>query len=434
MRFITLWIAAFGFLLGTSSHAQDLAGDYQGTLQAGPQQLRLIARIKHAEGTGWMGAVYSLDQGNDWGASIPITSISVDGKQLKFAVEAVRGTYEGTVNADATTITGIWTQRQSSLPLVFERPTPATAWKDPATHTIQFVTVDKNVNLEVLDWGGSGQPLVFLAGLGNTAHVFDKFAPQFVATHHVYGITRRGFGDSSVPSDGYTADRLGDDVLAALGTLKLNRPVLVGHSLAGEELSSIASRHPDRVSGLIYLDAGYWYAFYDSAHGSLNLDVIELRQKLEKLEMGNGPPDSRPLIKELMETDLPRLQRDLQAKQKELDATPRPMLAMQAEAGASMAVHAIVEGSQKYTHLSFVPTLAIYAVPHDFGPMLANDPSGRAAFEAQDEVSTGNQASAFEKGVPSARVVRLPHANHYVFRSNAADVLREMNAFLAGLK
>jgi len=59
---------------------------------------------------------------------------------------------------------------------VFERPTPATAWKDPATHTIQFVTVDKNVNLEVLDWGGSGQPLVFLAGLGNTAHVFDKFA------------------------------------------------------------------------------------------------------------------------------------------------------------------------------------------------------------------------------------------------------------------
>jgi hypothetical protein len=35
--------------------------------------------------------------------------------------------------------------------------------------------------------------------------------------------------------------------------------------------------------------------------------------------------------------------------------------------------------------------------------------------------------------VPSARVVRLPHANHYVFRSNEADVLREMNAFFASL-
>jgi hypothetical protein len=35
--------------------------------------------------------------------------------------------------------------------------------------------------------------------------------------------------------------------------------------------------------------------------------------------------------------------------------------------------------------------------------------------------------------VPSARVVRLPHANHYVFFSNEADVLREINAFLGTL-
>jgi non-heme chloroperoxidase len=39
-----------------------------------------------------------------------------------------------------------------------------------------------------------------------------------------------------------------------------------------------------------------------------------------------------------------------------------------------------------------------------------------------------------EVGVPSARVVRLPNANHFVFLSNEADVLREMNAFIGGLK
>jgi pimeloyl-ACP methyl ester carboxylesterase len=48
--------------------------------------------------------------------------------------------------------------------------------------------------------------------------------------------------------------------------------------------------------------------------------------------------------------------------------------------------------------------------------------------------TTGAQAAAFEKGVPSARVVRLPNANHFVWRSHEADVLREMNAFLATLK
>ena len=67
-------------------------------------------------------------------------------------------------------------------------------WKDPSSHTTRFVTVDKDVRLEVLDWGGSGRPIVPLAGGGNTAHVFDDFAPKFRAHNHVYGITRRGFG------------------------------------------------------------------------------------------------------------------------------------------------------------------------------------------------------------------------------------------------
>jgi len=43
---------------------------------------------------------------------------------------------------------------------------------------VRFVDVDRNVGLEVLDWGGSGSPLVLLAGGGDTAHVFDDFAPQ----------------------------------------------------------------------------------------------------------------------------------------------------------------------------------------------------------------------------------------------------------------
>src|SRR5580704_12952328 len=117
----------------------------------------------------------------------------------------------------------------------------------PRQPDIQFVTVDKDVRLEVVDWGGSGRPLVLLAGLGGTAHSFDKFAPKLTNAYHVYGITRRGFGASSVPASGYSADQLGDDVLGVIDALRLNRPVLVGHSLAGEELSSVGSRHPEKV-------------------------------------------------------------------------------------------------------------------------------------------------------------------------------------------
>src|ERR1700712_2455243 len=70
--------------------------------------------------------------------------------------------------------------------------------------SVRMTRIAANVNLEVLDWGGRGTPLVFLAGLGNTAHVFDDFAPQFTDGFHVVGITRRGFGASSgslPPSD-----------------------------------------------------------------------------------------------------------------------------------------------------------------------------------------------------------------------------------------
>ena len=77
---------------------------------------------------------------------------------------------------------------------------------DQADHHIQFITVDTNVKLEVLDWGGSGQPVILLTGLGNNAHVYDEFAPKLTASHHVYGITRRGFGASSHPDSGNSAD------------------------------------------------------------------------------------------------------------------------------------------------------------------------------------------------------------------------------------
>ena len=149
------------------------------------------------------------------------------------------------------------------------------SWQDLSPHLVQFVAVDNNVRLEVLDWGGSGTPMVLLPGGGNTAHVFDDFAPKLTANYHVYGITRRGFGASGFSASENMADRLGDDVLEVLDTLKLNRPVPVGHSFGGTELSSVANRHAGRVAGLVYLDGAYSYAF-DNGKGASTKEMQEL--------------------------------------------------------------------------------------------------------------------------------------------------------------
>ena len=96
----------------------------------------------------------------------------------------------------------------------------AVAAQDTTAHSVQFVTVQPDVNVEVVDFGGPstarGKVIVLLAGMGGTAHAFDEFAPKLAMTHRVFGVTRRGFGASSVPASGYGADRLGDDVLAVM--------------------------------------------------------------------------------------------------------------------------------------------------------------------------------------------------------------------------
>jgi pimeloyl-ACP methyl ester carboxylesterase len=296
---------------------------------------------------------------------------------------------------------------------------------DRSPHTVQFVTVEPDVQLEVLDWGGSGRPLIFLAGAGDTAHRFDGFAPQFTAQHHVYGITRRGSGASSKPAPAngnYSADHLGYDVLAVMQALHIERPVLVGHSLAGQERSSIGSRFPKKVSGLIYLDAATGFAFYDPAHPSMVIEMNGIKRRIDEIEAG-GVNEQKKLLE--LEAAIAKFETVLHQSNAEIVNMPPlpPRSAMSA---------AITFGEQKYTSIP-VPALAIYACPHNWDRFFPNDPARRAALLADDTARCTEWADAFAAGVPTARVVRLPNADHYVFNSNEADVVREMNAFLAKL-
>ena len=121
----------------------------------------------------------------------------------------------------------------------------------------QFIDVGDGVKVEVLDWGGSGRPLLLLPGSGNTAHVFEDFAPKLIACCrvHVYGVTRRGFGLSSKPERGYSTPDLAEDDWRIIQALKLKKPVVIGHSMAGSEMTFLAQQHSSELAGLVYLDA-----------------------------------------------------------------------------------------------------------------------------------------------------------------------------------
>ena len=113
------------------------------------------------------------------------------------------------------------------------------------------------MQLEVLDFGGEGSPILLLPGLGATAHSFDELAPLLARKHRVVAMTRRGAGDSSKPDFGFDTPRLAQDVLQVMDAMKLDKVLLVGHSIAGDELTWLGGHHPERFSGLVYLDAAY---------------------------------------------------------------------------------------------------------------------------------------------------------------------------------
>ena len=402
------------------AHAQNISGAWQAQ-----DQTRHALKLTRTKG-GWRANFYDLDQDQ---APMEVTDISIEDGHFKMTVSPrasqLSGTFEGALASDGRTITGAW--KQSKKQMQFNRVDAAHAWPtDPSPHQVRLIKVPNGVTLEVLDWGGNGTPLIFLPGLGNTAHVFDEFAPHFLNKHHVYAISRRGTGASSMPpptDENYNADRLGDDVLAMMAALHINKAFLAGHSIGGQELSSIGTRRPEKALGLIYLDASYNYAFYNSNGDTLTVDVDVMRRDLIELPVaGVSPIRSRALIKEMLET-VPDLVKALKHYNEILEGLPEYPPIAQTPLRAVMS--AIDGGSRKYGPVS-VPALAIIAVPPACQPT-CNTPSAKAYAE-------GNlaQADAYEVGNPQAKIVRLPYADHYVFRSNETEVEREMNAFMDG--
>ena len=113
----------------------------------------------------------------------------------------------------------------------------------------------KDVRLHYLDWGGTGQTVVLLAGLGDTAQLYRSLAPRLAGNFSVLGLTRRGHGRSERPDAGYDLDTLVKDIRRFIDTLGIERAILIGHSFAGLEMPRFAVRHPDQVIALVYLDA-----------------------------------------------------------------------------------------------------------------------------------------------------------------------------------
>jgi hypothetical protein len=126
MKKMMLCITALAALSGWALQAQNITGDWQGILKAGPQELRTIIKISLADDK-LKAVLYVIEQP---GPGITASAITKDGLNIKITVAAINGSYEGKLSADGNAITGTWTQG-APLPLNLTRATAATAWAIP---------------------------------------------------------------------------------------------------------------------------------------------------------------------------------------------------------------------------------------------------------------------------------------------------------------
>jgi pimeloyl-ACP methyl ester carboxylesterase len=297
---------------------------------------------------------------------------------------------------------------------------PGEAWTDPSPHRCGYVTVN-GVRLHYLDWGGSGEPLVLLHGLGTTAHNFDDLAPRLTGRFRVLALTRRGHAESDHPESGYTIRQTTADVLGFLDTLGIGRAHVIAHSLGGAEATRLAVEHPDRVHRVIYLDALPDWTDVDSiidrgeperpAPGDAFRSVATHRAWLHRAFYGFWTP--------ALEADFRYSGPNAQANS-----------ALRNDAFAA---------APEYSRLG-VPALAIVAT-HTLAsgfPWL-DDPGAdpderRRAREYVERVFNPYQrrrAERFRREAPRGEVLLLD-GSHYIHVSHLDEVVRAITAFVAG--
>jgi uncharacterized protein (TIGR03435 family) len=110
--------------------AQDIAGTWQGSIEAGKPQRIVVKITKDPTAAGWQGMVYSLDtsMASEGRAT---TQMSLQGTDLRFAIAPIDSSYQGKLSSDGATLTGTWTQSGTAHPLTLARVNPDAAWEIP---------------------------------------------------------------------------------------------------------------------------------------------------------------------------------------------------------------------------------------------------------------------------------------------------------------
>ena len=305
---------------------------------------------------------------------------------------------------------------------------------DSSPHRSDFVNVN-GVRLHYLDWGGKGDALIFLAGMGCNAHIFDSLAPRFTDKFHALALTRRGHGESDHPEEGYELDTLVEDILQFMDTQEIERAILAGHSLAGVELSRIHALHPERVLKLVYLDSAYY-------RNESAFKELQERNPLRAISIPGM--DAQYTSVDAYLEQMPKWHPSLalvwneamkEQSLHEYELNDEGIVVDKMTDALHMAILAGVSEYAPEDWLIRVPTLSFVSFP-DGDQFLADYMTEEQKSQVREHIDIHNRdwlrqnIEQFRRNVPHARIVEIPHGHHYCFLHTEELVIEEMRKFL----
>lgn len=327
---------------------------------------------------------------------------------------------------------------QSICPLPEDQSTLAierSRWSDKSPHNVSSVAVGNGVRIELLDWRvgelKDAPTMLLIPGLGATAHSWDDFAPELAEHYNVLAITRRGMDASSKPDQGYDVATLSADIMGVMDALDIDSAILLGHSIAGEELSYIGVHYPERVQGLIYADAAY------DRTGSVSQRARELQMQLPET------PPARPSERvsyAAMASYAERIGRRGNIPEGETLATYD--INTGRRTFNELYLDAIMMGilPPRYSEIA-VPALGLFSMPGSAMSLMETwydqaDPQVQATvnelYEWEVQYKQA-QIERFDDEIPDSRAISLSDADHWIFISHPREVLAAIREFVDGL-
>jgi pimeloyl-ACP methyl ester carboxylesterase len=249
-------------LTGSGWSAQDAAktpkieGVWLGTLKVGDEELRLGFTVTAKNGK-LIATLNSIDQGAD---GIPIKEVTVQDGKIRFALPAIKASFEGKINKEATEIAGEWTQGKA-YPLTLKRVDKLPTAKRPQEPKRPFPYREEEITYEnkkakvkfagtlTLPKGDGPFPaVVMITGSGpqNRDEELLGHKPFLVIADYltrrgiaVVRVDDRGVGGSTGDNDSSTSADFAEDALAGVAFLKGRKEIdakhigLIGHSEGG---------------------------------------------------------------------------------------------------------------------------------------------------------------------------------------------------------